>query len=524
MGDEVSGIQTTGRVLRNRSAAELIELATCRDESLLAASGALVALTGERAGRSPKDKFFVRHGDSAKQIAWSATNQGVDPEVYDALFDRARGHLADRDLFVVDGYIGADPEHRIRLRVICELAWQALFARQLFRRLEEEELEGFEPEFTVVAAPGYQCRPERDHTNTNAFVGLDLERKQVLICGTYYAGEIKKSLFTAANYLMPQQGVLPMHCSANLSDHDGVAVFFGLSGTGKTTISADPERRLIGDDEHGWSDDGIFNFEGGCYAKCINLSEDKEPQIWNAITFGSVVENVVMDPQTRVVDFNDDSLTENTRAAYPLEMIPGYVPEGRGGHAESIVFLTADAFGVLPPISILNPAAAAYHYLSGFTAKLAGTEAGMSDEPEATFSTCFGAPFLPMAPGVYAKMLEDRMRRHRARAFLLNTGWTGGPYGVGSRIDLEHTRAMVRAALSGALEGVETRMHPVFNLEYPLTCPGVPDEILDPRQAWDDPEAYETQAKELARMFVENFERFSGEVPPEVVEAGPKAS
>ena len=524
MGDEVSGIQTTGRVLRNRSAAELIELATCRDESLLAASGALVALTDERAGRSPKDKFFVRHGDSAKQIAWSATNQGVDPEVYDALFDRARGHLADKDLFVVEGYIGADPEHRIRLRVICELAWQALFARQLFRRLEEEELEGFEPEFTVVAAPGYQCRPERDHTNTNAFVGLDLERKQVLICGTYYAGEIKKSLFTAANYLMPQQGVLPMHCSANLSDHDGVAVFFGLSGTGKTTISADPERRLIGDDEHGWSDDGIFNFEGGCYAKCINLSEDKEPQIWNAITFGSVVENVVMDPQTRVVDFNDDSLTENTRAAYPLEMIPGYVPEGRGGHAESIVFLTADAFGVLPPISILNPAAAAYHYLSGFTAKLAGTEAGMSDEPEATFSTCFGAPFLPLAPGVYAKMLEDRMRRHRARAFLLNTGWTGGPYGVGSRIDLEHTRAMVRAALSGALEGVETRMHPVFNLEYPLTCPGVPDEILDPRQAWDDPEAYETQAKVLARMFVENFERFSGEVPPEVVDAGPKAS
>jgi phosphoenolpyruvate carboxykinase (ATP) len=524
MSDEVGGIQTTGRVLRNRSAAELVELATCRDESRLAASGALVALTGERAGRSPKDKFFVRHGDSARQIAWSATNQGVEPEVYDALLERARDHLADKDLFVVDGYIGADPEHRIRLRVICELAWHALFARQLFRRLETEELEGFEPEFTVVAAPGYQCRPERDHTNSNAFVGLDLERKQVLICGTYYAGEIKKSLFTAANYLMPQEGVLPMHCSANLSDGAGVAVFFGLSGTGKTTLSADPERRLIGDDEHGWSDSGIFNFEGGCYAKCIHLSQDMEPQIWNAITFGSVVENVVMDSHTRIVDFDDDSLTENTRAAYPLELIPGYVPEGRGGHAESIVFLTADAFGVLPPISILNPAATAYHFLSGFTAKLAGTEAGMSDEPEATFSTCFGAPFLPLAPGVYSKMLEERMNRHRARAFLLNTGWTGGPYGVGTRIDLEHTRAMVRAALGGELEGVETRRHPVFNLEYPVTCPGVPNEILDPREAWDDPEAYETQAKQLARMFVENFERFSGEVPQEVVEAGPHTS
>ena len=524
MSDEVSGIQTTGRVMRNQSAPELVELATCRNESRLAASGALVALTGERTGRSPKDKFFVRHGDSAKQIAWSATNQGVEPEVYDALFERAGDHLADKDLFVVDGYIGADPKHRIRLRVICELAWHALFARQLFRRLEEEELEGFQPEFTVVAAPGFQCRPERDQTNTNAFVGLDLERKQVLICGTYYAGEIKKSLFTAANYLMPQEGVLPMHCSANFSDREGVALFFGLSGTGKTTLSADPDRRLIGDDEHGWSDDGIFNFEGGCYAKCINLTEESEPQIWNAITFGSVVENVVMDPRTRSVDFDDDSLTENTRAAYPLEMIPGYVPEGRGGHAESIVFLTADAFGVLPPISILNPASVAYHYLSGFTAKLAGTEAGMSDEPEATFSTCFGAPFLPLAPGVYSKMLQDRMSRHRARAFLLNTGWTGGPYGIGSRIDLEHTRAMVRAALGGELEGVATRTHPVFNLEYPVTCPGVPDEILDPLKAWADPEAYETQAKELARMFVENFEAFSGEVPPEVVEAGPRAS
>ncbi len=524
MSDEVSGIQTTGRVMRNRSAAELVELATRRDEALLAASGALVALTGERTGRSPKDKFFVRHGVSEKQIAWSATNQGVEPEVYDALFERARGHLADKDLFVVDGYIGADPQHRIRLRVICELAWHALFARQLFRRLQGDELEGFEPEFTVVAAPGYQCRPEQDHTNTNAFVGLDLERKQALICGTYYAGEIKKSLFTAANYLMPQEGVLPMHCSATLSDRDSVAVFFGLSGTGKTTLSADPERRLIGDDEHGWSDDGIFNFEGGCYAKCINLSENKEPQIWNAITFGSVVENVVMNPWTRSVDFDDESLTENTRAAYPLELIPGFVPEGRGGHAESIVFLTADAFGVLPPISILSPAAAAYHFLSGFTAKLAGTEAGMSDEPEATFSTCFGAPFLPLAPHVYSKMLEERMSRHRARAFLLNTGWTGGPYGVGSRIDLEHTRAMVRAALGGELEGVETRTHPVFNLEYPVTCPGVPAEILDPREAWDDAEAYETQAKELAWMFVDNFEQFSGEVPPEVLEAGPHSS
>jgi phosphoenolpyruvate carboxykinase (ATP) len=524
MSGDVSGIHTSGGVMLNLGAAELVELAIRRDEALLAASGALVALTGERTGRSPKDKFFVRHGESRRQIAWSSVNQGIEPEIYDALCDRVKSYLGEEDLFVVDGYVGADPEHRIKLRVICELAWHALFARQLFRRPEAHELEGFEPEFTVVAAPGFQCRPERDHTNSNTFVGLDLERKHVLICGTYYAGEIKKSLFTAANYLMPQEGVLPMHCSANVSAGGQVALFFGLSGTGKTTLSADPERRLIGDDEHGWSDSGVFNFEGGCYAKCIDLSRDKEPQIWDAITFGSVVENVVMDPHTRIVDFDDDSITENTRAAYPLELIPNYVPEGRGSHAESIVFLTADAFGVLPPISILTAEAARYHFLSGFTSKLAGTEAGLSEEPEATFSTCFGSPFLPLPPGVYSEMLGERMSRHGARAFLVNTGWTGGPYGVGSRISLDYTRAMVRAAVAGELDGVETKRHPVFNLEFPLSCPGVPSELLDPAACWDDPEAYQIQAKDLARMFVENFESFSDEVPPGVVEAGPQTS
>ena len=519
---KLAGIERPGKVHANPSAPRLVEMSLERGEGLLASSGALVTTTGERTGRSPKDRFFVSHGPSRERIAWGQTNQPVEPDVFDALWRRAADYFEGRDVFVVDAVVGADPDHCIRVRALCELAWHALFARQLFRPPDDAELAEFEPEFEILVAPGFAAVPDRDGTNSEAFVGIDLERKKILIVGTQYAGETKKSVFTAANYLFPQQGVLPMHCSANIGAEGDVALFFGLSGTGKTTLSADPERRLIGDDEHGWSDGGVFNFEGGCYAKCIHLSRDKEPQIWDAIRFGSVVENVVVDDASRVVDFDDDSITENTRAAYPLDFIANHVPEGRGPHAETIVFLTADAFGVLPPISKLSLEAARYHFLSGFTAKLAGTEAGLGDEPQATFSTCFGAPFLPLSPGTYSAMLGERMSAHGARALLVNTGWTGGPYGVGRRIDIDHTRAMIRAATSGALDGVDTVGHPIFNLDVPVSCPGVPREVLDPRSTWDDADAYDEQAQELARMFVKNFESFADSVPAEVVAAGPR--
>ncbi|HEX3326677.1 MAG TPA: phosphoenolpyruvate carboxykinase (ATP) [Actinomycetota bacterium] len=516
-------MENPGTIYRNASPPRLVEFAVARGEGILARSGALVTTTGRRTGRSPKDRFFVAHGESKEKIHWGQGNQPIEPDVFDALFDRVRNHLEGRELFVFDGYLGADHDHAIKLRVITELAWHALFGHQLFRRLEGSELDGFEPEFFVVSAPSFEAVPARDGTNSEAFVGLDFERKQVLICGTHYAGEMKKSLFTSANYLMPQEGVLPMHCSANVGQAGDVALFFGLSGTGKTTLSADPDRRLIGDDEHGWSPHGIFNFEGGCYAKCIRLSEEKEPQIWSAIRFGAVVENVVVDEETREVDYNDASITENTRAAYPLEFIPGYVPEGKAGHAKTILFLTADAFGVLPPISRLSPMAARYHFLSGFTSKLAGTEAGLGTAPEATFSTCFGAPFLPVKPSVYSKMLGQRIDEHQVRVFLVNTGWTGGPYGVGHRIDLAATRAMVDAALRGELDDVATKNHPIFNLEVPVSCPGVPDDILDPQNTWSDQDSYAESARELARMFQKNFERFADSVPTEVLEAGPRS-
>lgn len=517
-----AGIEQPGEVKANLSASELLEQAVARGEGVLALSGALVTKTGDRTGRSPKDRFVVRHGRSAGLVDWGDVNQPVEPEVFDALFDRVREHLSGRELFVVDGLVGADPRHQIRVRVIAELAWHALFAHQLFRRPGTDELEGFEPDFLLVCAPNFNADPVRDKTNSNAFVGLDLERKQILICGTHYAGEMKKSMFAAGNYLFPLEGVLPMHCSANIGAGGDVALFFGLSGTGKTTLSADPQRRLIGDDEHGWSDEGIFNFEGGCYAKCINLSATKEPQIWAAIRSGSVVENVVVDDNGEV-DYDDSSITENTRAAYPLDFIPGFVPAGRAGHADTILFLTADAFGVLPPIARLSADAAMYHFLSGFTSKLAGTEAGLGTEPEPNFSTCFGAPFLPLPAATYAEMLGEKISKHGARVFLVNTGWTGGPYGIGKRMDLRYTRAMVQAATAGKLDDVATRPHTIFNLEVPTTCPGVPDEVLDPQKTWPDPDDYESQARELARMFAANFERFKDLVQPEVTKAGPSA-
>jgi phosphoenolpyruvate carboxykinase (ATP) len=519
--ENLAGIERPGKVHRNLSFPQLIEHSIHRGEGQLARPGALVTKTGKRTGRSPKDRFFVSHGKSKDLIEWGPVNQPVEPKVFDELFDRVRSHLDGRDLYVVDGYLGADPDHRIRLRVVCERAWHALFCYQLFRRPPTDDLVEFEQEFVVLAAPSFEAVPERDNTNSEAFVGIDLERKQILICGTEYAGEIKKSLFTSANFLLPDQGVLPMHCSANVGAKNDVALFFGLSGTGKTTLSADPTRRLIGDDEHGWSDNGVFNFEGGCYAKCINLSPETEPQIWAALRFGAVVENVVMDDATRDVDYADDSITENTRAAYPLEFIPGYIPEGRGGHAETVVFLTADAFGVLPPISKLSREAAMYHFLSGFTSKLAGTEAGLGSEPEATFSTCFGSPFLPLKPSTYAEMLGERIDNHGSRVFLVNTGWTGGPYGVGERMSLRHTRSMVTAATSGDLDDVVTKRHDIFNLEVPVECPDVPNDVLDPRSTWADKDAYDAKARELARMFVKNFERFVGHVHDSVTQSGP---
>ncbi|MEA2499599.1 MAG: phosphoenolpyruvate carboxykinase [Actinomycetota bacterium] len=520
MPSEIAGITDPGTVHMNPSVDRLVELAVERGEGVLANNGALVTETGSRTGRSPGDRYLVKHGEPAQKIDWGGPNKPVEPAMFDALQDRVRDYLSDRDLFVIDGYVGADPDHRIKLRVVTELAWHALFGKQLFRRPSPEELEGFEPDFVLTSAPLFTAEPERDGTRSEAFVGIDLERRQVLICGTRYAGEMKKSMFTSANYLFPQEGVLPMHCSANVGTSGDVALFFGLSGTGKTTLSADSERRLIGDDEHGWSENGVFNFEGGCYAKCIDLSAKNEPQIWNAIRRGAVVENVVMSPDGEI-DYTDASITENTRAAYPLEFIPNFVTDGRAGHAQTVIFLTADAFGVLPPVSRLSPEGAMYHFLSGFTAKLAGTEAGMGSDPEATFSTCFGAPFLPLRAGIYAEMLGERIAQHDAEVYLVNTGWTGGPYGVGRRMDLPHTRAMVRAALSGQLKDVATKRHPIFNVEVPMTCPGVPDEVLDPQATWPDPDAYDKQARELARMFQKNFERFASSLPAEVLQAGP---
>jgi len=510
------GIIRADRVHANLSAPRLVEEALARGEGTLTIDGALVAKTGKRTGRSPGDKFLVKYADreSAGLIAWGKVNQPIAPELFERLRVRVNAYLQGRDLFVVDAYAGADARYGLRIRLITELAWHALFAQQLFRRIGADaesraaaDLAARHAEWTVIGAPRFYADPAVDGTKSETAVIMDVEQKIILICGSEYAGENKKSIFSALNYALPLQGVLPMHCSANAGVDGDVALFFGLSGTGKTTLSADPERKLIGDDEHGWSDDGVFNFEGGCYAKCINLSRENEPQIWNAIRFGAVVENVVVDPDTRAVDYADDSLTENTRVAYPIEFIDNAELSGRGGHPHTIIFLTADAFGVLPPIARLTPAQAGYHFLSGYTAKTAGTEVGVT-EPEATFSACFGAPFLPLAPQAYARMLGEKLTRHGVRVYLLNTGWTGGPYGIGERIKLSATRAMVRAALTGALDTAETYTDPVFGLHVPLHIPDVPDAIMRPRKTWRNPNAYDAKARDLAARFVENFKQF----------------
>ncbi|MGE4069032.1 MAG: phosphoenolpyruvate carboxykinase [Vicinamibacterales bacterium] len=521
-GLEASGVRTTGPVHWNLPTAALYEHAIRRDEGVIAAGGPLVCRTGAHTGRSPNDKFFVKEPVSDPHLWWGKVNRPLAAEHYDALKRDMLAHLAGAELFVQDLYAGAAPGYRLPVRFIHELAWQNLFVRNLFIVPPASDLAAFDPQFTVITAPGFKADPARHGTRSDVVIAVNLATREVLIGGTSYAGENKKSIFTVLNYLLPLQGVLAMHCSANIGKGGDTALFFGLSGTGKTTLSSDPHRQLIGDDEHGWSDEGVFNFEGGCYAKMINLSAEAEPQI-HATTerFGTVLENVVVDPVSRALDLNDGSLTENTRGAYPIEFIDNAVLSGVGGHPKNIVMLTADAYGVLPPIARLSPEGAMYHYLSGYTAKVAGTEKGVT-EPTATFSTCFGAPFLPLNPNVYARGLGERIARHQARVWLVNTGWTGGPYGVGSRMKIAFTRAMIKAALAGELDGVAYQRHAVFNVDVPTSCPGVPAEVLDPRGTWADPAAYDAQALKLAAMFVENFKNFEADVDAAVVAAGPR--
>lgn len=517
------GLKPRGPVHWNLGAAGLIEQAIRRGEGSLTEDGAFVAITTPHTGRSPNDKFVVREPSSEDKIAWGSVNVPLSVEHFERLHRDVLRYLEGQELFVQDLYAGADPAYRLNVRVISPSAWHALFARNMFIVPPAEARRDFEPGFTVLHAPEMQADPAVHGTRTGTFIVINFGKRVVLIGGTRYAGEIKKSIFTVMNYLLPLQGVLSMHCSANVGPKGDVALFFGLSGTGKTTLSTDPNRRLIGDDEHGWSDAGVFNFEGGNYAKVIRLSPEGEPLIYAASRrFGAILENVVMDPETRVVNWDDDSITENTRSSYPLQFIEGAVESGCAGHPNHVVFLTADAFGVLPPISKLTREQAMYHFLSGYTAKVAGTERGVT-EPKATFSTCFGAPFLPLPASTYARMLGEKIERHNAQCWLVNTGWTGGPYGVGSRMKLAYTRAMVDAAISGKLDGVETRQDPIFGLHVPVSVPGVPDEVLMPRQTWSDPAAYDEQAKKLAAMFRENFEKFAADVSEAVRAAGPIA-
>ena len=516
------GLRNLQSVHWNFGLPQLIEHALQRREGTLAATGALVVKTGQFTGRSPKDKYVVRETGTDQSVNWGPVNQPMSEDAFNRMYARVTAFLEAQELFVEDCFAGADPEFTLPIRVITQKAWHALFGRQLFIRPTPEALAAHKPQFTILFVPDFHALPGEDGTRSETCIVINFSRRLVIIAGTMYAGEMKKSVFTILNYLLPARGVLPMHCSANAGKDGRVALFFGLSGTGKTTLSADPNRFLIGDDEHGWSDRGVFNFEGGCYAKCIKLSEEKEPQIWRAIRFGTVLENVKIDATTRALDYDSDELTENTRAAYPVDFIDGALIPGVGGHPSSILFLTADAFGVLPPISKLTPEQAMYHFLSGYTAKLAGTERGLGKEPVPNFSACFGEPFLPRHPTVYAEMLGNKMRTHNVTCWLVNTGWTGGPYGVGQRMSLPHTRMMVDAAIEGELDKVQTRPHPIFGVHMPVSCPGVSSEVLNPRGMWADKEAYDRAAADLALRFRANFEKF-GSVAHEILEAAPVA-
>jgi len=516
------GLAPRGEVHWNLIAPELFRAAARRDEGEFAEMGPFVAVTTPHTGRSPNDKLVVRESTSERDIDWGKVNQPLSAEKYLLLLNDVKRYLNDsQELFVEDLYCGADPSYRLSVRYVSPNAWHMAFVRNMFIRPEMTDLPTFDPNFTVLHAPEFQADPTRHGTRTSTFIVLNLAERTILIGGTRYAGELKKSMFTVMNYLLPKQGVLSMHCSANVGKAGDTALFFGLSGTGKTTLSADPNRGLIGDDEHGWSADGIFNFEGGCYAKVINLSPEGEPDIYRTTQmFGTLLENVVLDPATKAVRFADQSITENTRASYPLHYISNYVEGGRGGHPRNVVFLTADAFGVLPPIAKLTPQQAMYYFLSGYTAKVAGTERGVT-EPQPTFSACFGAAFLVWHATKYASMLGELLSRHRSNVWLINTGWSGGPYGTGKRIKLAYTRAMVNAALAGDVDDVRRELDPFFGLSIPTEVKGVPTGVLNPRRTWSDTSAYDAQAKKLAAMFRENFEKF-GSVDPAIKNAGPK--
>ncbi len=508
----------------NLSTAQLYEQAIRSDEGIVSAHGSLVVRTGPHTGRSPKDKFIVREPSSEEKIWWGSVNQGMSEEHYDRLRSRLLEYVADKPIYSQDLYIGAHPEHRRSLRVFTETAWASIFARNLFRRPPQEDLAGFAPNFTIINVPSFKADPETEGVRSETAILLHLQRMEIIIVGTKYAGEIKKSAFTVMNYLLPDEQTLPMHSSVNVGSNDDPAVFFGLSGTGKTTLSADPQRSLIGDDEHGWGPDGLFNFEGGCYAKTIRLSPMYEPDLFATTRrFGTILENVDLDPVTRELDLDSERFTENTRGAYPLAFIGNADPTGMAGHPRTVVFLTADAFGILPPISRLTRDQAQYHFISGYTAKLAGTEIGVT-EPRATFSAGFGAPFLPRHPGEYARMLAERLERHDVPVWLVNTGWTGGPYGTGQRMGIDHTRTMVRAALQGKLADVPYETDPIFGVAVPTVVPGVPSGVLRPRDTWADPAAYDAKARELAAMFADNFATYADGVPEEVRASGPRVA
>ncbi|MHC4943682.1 MAG: phosphoenolpyruvate carboxykinase (ATP), partial [Planctomycetota bacterium] len=512
------GIINTNAIWWNLSTPALYERALQHHEGHVAHMGPLVTSTGQYTGRSPNDKFIVEEPTSKDRISWSKVNRPISQDHYVSLRKRLMAYLQGRDLYVQDCYVGTDQKYHLPIRVITEKAWHSLFCRNMFvRELDPEKLAKHDPRFTVIDAAGFNAIPEEDGTNSEAFVLLNFGRKEAIIGGTAYAGEMKKTMLTVMTYILPDQNVLPMHCSANYGENqDDLALFFGLSATGKTTLSADTERTLIGDDEHGWSENGVFNFEGGCYAKVIRLSREGEPEIYETTRrFGTILENVAVDMQTRRLDLDSDAFTENTRASYPISHIPNADKDGRGGHPKNIIFLTCDAFGVLPPIARLTPAQAMYHFLSGYTAKVAGTERGIK-EPTPNFSACFGAPFMALSPVIYANLLGEKIEKYSAKVWLVNTGWSGGPYGEGERMKLAYTRAMVRAALKGILDNAEYERDPNFGLEVPKACPDVPEKVLRPRDTWKDKNAYDAQAQKLAGMFAENFTQFENDVSDEV--------
>ncbi len=521
-GLENHGIHNPRRVHWNHKTPVLYEDIIRKREGEICHLGPIVVRTGMHTGRAAQDKFIVEEAATKDLVWWGKVNRPFSDQNFDSLYRRVQAYIQGRDLYVQDCFAGYDENYRLPIRIVTETAWHSLFARNMFIHGTYEELEKHVPEFTILHVPNFQAIPEVDGTKSDTFIIMNLHRKLVLIGGTHYGGEIKKSIFTALNFLLPQKDVLSMHCSANVGEKGDVALFFGLSGTGKTTLSADPERMLIGDDEHGWSDHGIYNFEGGCYAKVIRLSKESEPEIYETTRmFGTILENVSYDQVSRTLDLDDDALTENTRAAYPLTHIPNALEESKAGHPDNIVMLTADAFGVMPPISKLSPQQAMYHFISGYTAKVAGTEKGVT-EPSATFSACFGAPFMVLHPSRYAELLAKKIREHNVNCWLVNTGWTGGPYGAGHRMSIKHTRALLKAALQGKLDNVEYRTDPVFGFEVPTSCPDVPQEVLNPRNTWDDKDAYDQKANHLAKLFIENFKQFEEGTSDEVMSAAPK--